>query len=42
MITKALDLLKNKYKDHSDAFSAYLFINNYDGTYSMTEDYVKI
>lgn len=32
---------KNKYKDHSEAFSAYLLINNYERPNVVTETYVK-
>lgn len=38
---KALVFPRNKYKDHSAAFSAFLLINNYERERLMTEDYVK-
>jgi len=38
---KVLEQRKNKYKDHSEAFNAYLLINNYERDRLMTETYVK-
>lgn len=39
--TKAQGPLRNKYKDHSKEFNAYLLINHYEREKLMTESYVK-
>ncbi|CAI2374812.1 unnamed protein product [Moneuplotes crassus] len=41
MTTKAQGRLKNKYRDHSLEFNAYLLINNYERERLMTETYIK-
>jgi len=41
MITKGQGFHRNKYKDHSHTFNAYLLINNYERTNPLTENYVK-
>lgn len=42
VITKVRDSHKNKYKEHTSAYSAYLLINSYERTFTTTDDYVKM